>query len=166
MLVTLIIDDGDQGLEALKASTCDIAVLREHHTPLACDSKRLKPEVYEMFIPKHWSNLPWQDVLLKQRFIDFDHRDHLTLDWLSNNALHSATRDSRHYANNSDVMLTLVASGLGYALLTKEFVASSRYGAFVQTAKGAPNHIIKWAAAWYPRPHASALWKDVLKALK
>jgi LysR family transcriptional regulator (chromosome initiation inhibitor) len=166
LIFKIIVDDYGRELDSLKSAACDIAVMREQNVPLECDSKRLAQESFEMFVPKRWSRRSWKEILESERFIDFDERDTLTFEWLEHNSLASPKLRERHFANNSDVMVSLVAAGVGFALLTKEFVGCSKYANDLVPAPKAPAYAVKWAAAWYPRPYGSDSWKAIVKALK
>lgn len=162
----LIVDDYGRELDALKSAVCNVAVMREQSVPLECDSKRLAPESYEMFVPKAWAKRNWKEMAENERFVDFDERDALTFEWLEKNKIASSKMQERHFANNSDIMVSLVAAGVGFALLTREFVNCSIHAKDILVARNAPALAVRWAAAWYPRPHVTLLWKELLQALR
>lgn len=166
LLLQFQIDDRGRGIDALKSGVCDIALVRRDQVPSECDSKRLATETYRFCIPKAWEHRTFGDIVATERFIDFDAQDTLTFDWLAEHKLISPHREHRLFANNSDVIASLVAAGAGYALLTQEFVTTTHAATELVLPRMAPRLDLQWAAAWYPRAHTSPLWQAVIKALR
>ena len=159
------LSDTESNVDKLKAGLCDFALLEHHHVTREMDSKILKAERYCLYGPASWKRRLLPDIIKNESIIDFNQNDLMTFNYLDKYKLKAAAKKERHYANNTDALISMVASGLGYSVLSEEFaLAHVKEG---EIAKIAPEQFYEYkiALAWYPRTEKPEYFQAMIKSV-
>lgn len=157
--------DGENLVDKLKTGLCDFAVLAPHQVTREMDSKILKAERYYLYGPASWKRRLLPDILKNEAIIDFDAADAMTLNYLSKYRLQSSASKERHYANNTDALISMVAGGLGYSVLSEESAASGVKRGELVRLNGESFFEHKIALAWHPRPEKPNYFQAIIRSL-
>ena len=155
------LSDTPDNHEKLKIGQCDIAILEHHQVAKEMDSRVLKAERYKLYVPKAWKKRKLSEIIENETIVDFDSSDKMTFQYLEKYRMKKPSAD-RHYANNTDALMSMIEQGMGYSVLSEEF--AKKNGEIVDISPD--QHIdYKIALAWYPRPEMPEYFRAVLKAL-
>ena len=159
------LSDTENNVDKLKTGFCDFALLEHHHITREMDSKILKAERYCLYGPASWKRLLLPNILKNESIIDFDQNDLMTFNLLDKYKLKTQAHKERHYANNTDALISMIAGGLGYSVLSEEFAQS--YVKQGHIIKLAPQlfYDFKIALAWYPRNEKPDYFQSIIKSL-
>lgn len=159
------LSDSESNVDKLKTGLCDFAILEHHQVTREMDSKILKAERYYLYGPASWKRRLLADVLKNESIIDFDPNDAMTLNYLAKYRLQSAASKERHYANNTDALISMVAGGLGYSVLSEESATEGVKRGELIRLNGDSHYEYKIALAWYPRPEKPHYFQAIIKSL-
>ena len=159
------ITDLDPPINMLKMGETDFAIMPSYEIVKELDSKSLEPETYIAVGPYSWKNRGFKDILSKERFIDFNVSEKFTLEYLKKHKLENLARKDGHYINNTDALISMITAGLGYSVLSKNFVEP-----YIKSKKMvdlAPGKTVKidFALAWYPRREMPKYFKELIKLI-
>lgn len=156
------LSDTHQNQEKLKTGRCDIAVLEHHEVTKEMDSRILKPERYKLYVPKAWKRRKLSDIIEGEAIIDFDPSDRMTFNYLEKYRIKAKAQSDRHFANNTDALMSMIEQGLGYSVLSEEF--AKKNGEIFDIS---PDQFYdyKIALAWYYRPEMPDYFKTIVKAI-
>jgi DNA-binding transcriptional LysR family regulator len=157
--------DQDTRHNLLKQSGCDLAILSGEHVAPEVSTKPLKPEAYVMVGPHGWESREIQELVKTEKIIDFFPEDPFTFSYLKEYGLFEVARKSRHFVNNTELVAFMISEGLGYSVLTTEFLEPflARHELSVlNQGKIFENPV---SLAWYPRPILPDYFQDILEAL-
>lgn len=160
------LSDVDSGVNSLKRGRADIVLLPQKTVVHEFESKVLKPERYILVGPKSWQGRELADIVKNERIIDFDPNDEMTFHVLKSINLLAKARKDRHFANNTDALTSMIELGLGYSVLSAEFVAPFVEGGRIVAIGGRAFYNFEIALAWYHRRHLPPYFRDVLKAIR
>ena len=145
------LSDVDSNVDKLKTGFCDFAVLEHHQVTREMDSKILKAERYCLYGPASWKRRLLPDILKNEAIIDFNPEDRMTYHFLDKYRLKLATQKERHFANNTDALVSMIIGGLGYSVLTEEYAKPLLKSGELIKLGGDYFYDFKIALAWYPR---------------
>lgn len=157
-------DKGDSQ-EKLKTGQCDLAILEHHEVTKEMDSRILRAERYKLYVPKIWKKRKLQDIVENEAIIDFDPTDRMTFQYLEKYRLKNKAQPNRHYANNTDALLSMIELGAGYSVLSEDFAKEAiKKGEIVDIS---PDQYFdyKIALAWYYRPEMPDYFKAIIKSI-
>lgn len=156
------LSDNADNQEKLKNGHCDLAVLEHHQVTKEMDSRILKAERYKVYVPKAWKKRKLSDITENEAIIDFDAADRMTFQYLEKYRLKNKIQTDRHFANNTDALMSMIEQGLGYSVLSEEF--AKKNGEIYDIS---PDQFFdyKLALAWYYRPEMPEYFKAIVKAL-
>lgn len=156
------LSDNSDNQEKLKNGHCDLAVLEHHQVTKEMDSRILKAERYKLYVPKPWKKRKLSEITNNEAIIDFDSADRMTFQYLEKYRLKNKIQSDRHYANNTDALMSMIEQGLGYSVLSEEFAKKN-----VEIYDISPDQFFdyKLALAWYYRPEMPEYFKAIVKAL-
>lgn len=156
------LSDNADNQEKLKNGHCDLAVLEHHQVTKEMDSRILKAERYKVYVPKSWKKRKLSDITENEAIIDFDAADRMTFQYLEKYRLKNKIQTDRHFANNTDALMSMIEQGLGYSVLSEEF--AKKNGEIYDIS---PDQFFdyKLALAWYYRPEMPEYFKAIVKAL-
>ena len=160
------LSDVENNVDKLKTGSCDFAVLEHHLITREMDSKIIKAERYCLYGPASWKRRLLSDILKAETIVDFSAADQMTFNYLDKYKLKNSIKKERHFANNTDALISMVAGGLGYSVLTEECAQP-----FVKQgllAKLGPEQFFehKLALAWYPRAEKPDYFRAMIAAVK
>ena len=121
LLLHFNVNDIEDRHQALKAATVDFAIISQEQRALEMQFKALLPERYVLVASSQWKGRRVKDIIAQERIIDFDESDQVTLDYLRHYKLLDNVQPARYFVNRTDNLAYLVAQGLGYTTLAKEF---------------------------------------------
>ena len=159
------LSDTESNVDKLKTGFCDFAVLEHHQVTREMDSKILKAERYYLYGPASWKRRLLVDILKHEAIIDFDPTDAMTLNYLSKHRLQSSALKERHYANNTDALISMIVGGLGYSVLSEESAAEGVKRGELTRLNGDAHYEYKIALAWYPRHEKPNYFQAIIKSL-
>jgi DNA-binding transcriptional LysR family regulator len=160
------LSDVESGIRALKLGQADFVVLEPEQVADEFTSKKLQAERYILVGPANWKNRPLADILTKERIIDFAPTDQMTFRLLAAHGLRDMVRNDRHFVNNTDALAALVADGLGYSVLTREFAENLIANGALSPIGGRRYLDFPIALAWYPRKHLPDSFRAIISACK
>lgn len=157
---------GAEATELLRVGQVQLAVLEHPEVAAEMDSRVLRPENYVLVAPGSWKRRPLAEVIRKERIIDYDPSDRLTLNYLKEFGLAKDANPHRHFVDSSEGVVKMLLHGLGYSAVTEEtarsFIESGELCVLNQGRKVAR----QLAIAWYPRPHSPPYWKALIQAIR
>lgn len=160
------LSDIESNADKLKTGFCDLAILEHHQVSREMDSKILKAERYCLYGPASWKRRLLPDLLKSESIIDFNQADLMTFNLLEKYKLKNLTGKERHFANNTDALVSMVIGGLGYSALAEDYAAPFvKHGELVKlNSEYFFDH--KVAIAWYPRHEMPEYFQAIISALK
>jgi len=159
------LSDTDSNVDKLKTGHCDFALLEHHHVTREMDSKILKAERYCLYGPASWKRRLLPEILKTETIIDFDQSDNMTFNYLDKYRLKTHAGKERHFANNTDALISMVAAGLGYSVISEEFAHDFVKSGEIIKLGGDQFYDYKIALAWYPRSEKPGYFDAIIKAL-
>ena len=161
--MTFKVDDFNESLEAIKKGKVDLGVMPHQFVVNEFDSKVLKPETYVLVVCNDWKDRPIDEILRSETMIDFDERDTLTFDLLEKHGFQVPSKE-RHFVNNTDGLASMIAAGVGYSVLSLEYIKiclpTSQLCVHSDLEMELP-----MALAWYPRSFMSASFQEIVKTI-
>jgi LysR family transcriptional regulator (chromosome initiation inhibitor) len=159
------INDAGNRVQSLRASECQLAILRREDTPDEMEFKILQSEYYVIVCSSKWKKRSLKEILRTEKIIDYDPSDQLTFDYLRHFNLLDAANLTRCFVNRTDSLAMMIASGYGYGVLTREFsqpyIAKNQLIALNQKQ----TYEQKIVLAWYHRPQLPKYFADILAAI-
>jgi LysR family transcriptional regulator (chromosome initiation inhibitor) len=159
------LSDTESNVEKLKTGFCDFAVLEHHHVTREMDSKIIKAERYCLYGSASWKRRLLPDIIKNEPIIDFNQDDNMTFNYLDKYKLKNLANKERHFANNTDALISMIASGLGYSVLADEFAQQYVKRGDLIKLGGEQFLDFKIALAWYPRPEKPEYFQAIIKNL-
>lgn len=159
------LSDTESNSDKLKTGFCDLAILEHHDVTKEMDSKILKAERYKLYVATSWKRRTFIDIITSESIIDFNSKDMMTFNYLDKYKLKSKASKERHFANNTDALTSMIASGLGYSVLSEEYAASHIKKGELFDVFPSQFFDFKIALAWYHRPHMPAYFKLITKTI-
>jgi LysR family transcriptional regulator (chromosome initiation inhibitor) len=159
------IDDLENRYHKLKMGQVDFAIINKENTALEMQTKTLKTEQYVLVCTSAWKHRKLQDILSTERIIDFDAHDSMTLNYLRKYSLFDKARLDRHFVNRTDSLAMMIAQGLGYSILTKEFAEAYIKDKTLIALNGGKTYENAYLLAWYNRPEPPAYFTAILNSL-
>lgn len=149
----------------LREGETQLAIIQPEHVAAEMESKSLKPEQYVLVCSTQWRHRKLIDILHNEPIVDYAPDDQMTFNYLKHYQLMNHCNAERHFVNRTESLALMIASGLGYGLLTKEF--SQPYlneGKLIilNDNKIYENHL---CLAWYPRPQFPAYLFALIEAI-
>jgi len=163
---TFEIDDSiEAALSKLRAAQVQLIVIPSDDVSKELDRKILKPESYALYVPRAWKKRSIEDIVGQENIIDFNERDHFTLDYLRFFTGLEPRRSERHFSNNTDALATMISKGLGYSVLAEDFATSVANSLEIEQLNLGQDFSIEFSLAWYPRPEMSAYFRALIEAV-
>jgi len=162
---TYKITDDESPVRYLKSGECQFVVMSPLDVVNEFDSKMLEPEIYTMVGPYSWRNRDIKDVLKKEKLIDFDYGEKVTLDLLRKYGLAYLAKKEGHYVNNTDALASLLINGHGYSVLSKKFIEPYIKNKELAELMPDKHSKIEFALAWYPRHEMPKYFQSLIKLI-
>jgi LysR family transcriptional regulator, chromosome initiation inhibitor len=165
LLFSFDINDNEERHKSLHKGLCDFAVLQPEHLAKEMAYKKLAPEKYVLVSTSRWKSRKLRDILSKERMVDFNTQDQMTLNYLKHHDLYEGLNPERHFVNRTDSLAIMIAEGLGYGVLTTEFAkVYVENGSLIILNQGKvyENPLV---LAWFPRPEPSLYFSAIVKQI-
>jgi LysR family transcriptional regulator, chromosome initiation inhibitor len=159
------LSDTESNSDKLKTGFCDLAILEHHDVTKEMDSKILKAERYKLYVATSWKRRTFTDIITNESIIDFNSKDMMTLNYFEKYKLKSKVKKQRHYANNTDALTSMIASGMGYSVLSEEYAAPHIKKGELFDISPSQFFDFKIALAWYHRPHMPEYFRHITKSI-
>lgn len=159
------LSDIENNVDKLKTGFCAFAILEHHHVTREMDSKIIKAERYCLYGPASWKRRLLSDIIKTEPIIDFDPADLLTFHFLDKYKLKNLARKERHFANNTDALVSMVAGGLGYSVLAEDYASPFVKRGEIVKLDADYFYDFKIALAWYPRHEKPEYFQAIIKSI-
>ncbi len=155
--------DNISAISRLQSGYSQIVIVKPEEVMLEMDSKILKSERYIMVGPEIWKNRKISDILQNESIIDLDQNDKMTLDFLKKyNLKHNP---KRYFVNNTDAILSLIESTLGFSVLSEEFALDALNSNQIVNLCPGKYLDVKTALAFYPRIFMPEYLKQIIHCI-
>ncbi len=166
LLLHYDINDHETRQHTLRSGRCDFAILSQQDVAKEMRSKLLVPEQYVLVGAASWKGRKIKEIVKSERIVDYNPNDQATFNYLKYYNLFTEAQHSRHYANRTDSLATMVTDGLGYTTLAKEFAQPYlKRGEMIILNQGKV-HKVQSALTWYDRPEPPAYFAAMIAAIK
>lgn len=165
LLLNFDISDTRDVLKSLRSGRCQFAILPEEALTREVKYKPLQAEVYVLVSCPQWKNRRLNEIIKQERIIDFNPSDMMTYQYLKNFHLYEHANHDRHYANRIESIALMIANGMGYGVLTREFIQPYlTSGQLVILNQDKELNYLQ-VMAWYERPEPPAYFKAIIDAI-
>ncbi len=166
LLLHYIADDVEQRQLSLRSGQCDFAIIQQDDVTNEMDSKELRPEEYVLVCSPKWQERTLEEIISTERIIDYDPSDTLTFNYLREYNLWKLAQHERHFVNRTEALALLIAQGVGYGVLTREFAEDylERDQLMILNQAQTYKHIP--VLAWYPRHEPAKYFSDIIKVIQ
>jgi DNA-binding transcriptional LysR family regulator len=166
LLLAFNIQDQRLAAQSLREGSALFAVLAPEQVAREMDSKLLKPEEYVLIGPSTWKRRKIQDIVARERIVDFNAEDDTTHRYLRKFRLLDHARPDRHFVNSNESLIQMLEHGLAYAVFTREFARPHLEAGRISLLNGGAALESRPAIAWYPRPEMPHYMKEIIAAIK
>lgn len=165
LLLHFDINDIENRHLALKADSCQFAIVQPEHIAPEMKHKTLKPEEYVLVCSKSWENRALKEIVQHERIIDFNPNDHITFNYLKQFKLFTYARHDRHFVNKTESLALMIIDGFGYGALTKEFAEpylKTKQLSLLNDGQAYENPL---SLIWFERPEPTKYFKALIDAI-
>lgn len=153
-------------IRLLKRGVADFAIVTPSEVKNEMDSKMIAPNEMILVASNLWAGRSLSEILETERLISYHPEDNLGLDYLKQFDLLDAIGRPRIFANDNEMVLSLVNLGMGYTLLPKELVLPLIQQKSLIALNDGKTMNIRFALTWYPRSQMPAYFKDLIASIK
>lgn len=165
LFIQFIVNDLENQHQALRSGECDFAIIQEEQLADEMHYKKLKPEEYVLVCGAQWKNRELHDIIQHESIIDFDPTDQMTFQYLKQYKLFDRAKHHRHFVNRTEGLALMIAEGIGYGTLAKEFAQPYiQNKQLVLLNEGATFNLSPFLV-WYERHAAPSYFSAVIKAI-
>lgn len=165
LLIHFNVNDIDNRHQALKAGSVDFAILSKDNMAQEMCCKPLLPERYVLVASARWKGRKLKDIIKQERIIDYDETDQVTLDYLRQHQLVGDVKSGRYFVNRTENLAYLVAQGIGYTTLAKEFAQQYVASGELIVLNQGRSIEVEQVLAWYDRPEPANYFASIINAL-
>ena len=166
LLMHFAINDNENRHQELRAGHCDFAILRVQDAAKEMTHKKLAAEEYILVGPTNWKGRKTKEIIQSERIIDFNPADQITFDYLKYYDLFDHAQHGRHLVNRTESLAMIVAEGLGYTTLPKEFAKPFLNDDKLIVLNAGKTLQVESVLAWYDRPEPPAYFSAIVNAIK
>ena len=153
-------------IRLLKRGLADFAIVTLPEVQNEMDSKIIAPNEMILVASAAWKDRTLIDILENERLISYHADDPLGLDYLKKFGMLEALRRPRLFANDNEMVLSLVSLGMGFALMPKEMAEPLIAQNSLTALNDGKTMSIRFALCWYPRSEMPIYLKELIKAIK
>ena len=152
-------------VDLIRRGEADLAIVPKEQAPNEMDSKVIKPDRFLLVASPKWKGRRLQEILEKERIIDFYESDNTTKNYLKQFGL-SGQLKNRLFINENQALIRFFSLGIGFGTLA-ETVAQPflENGQLIALNKGQtmddPLCLI-----WYPRTQKPDYFRDIISSIK
>lgn len=165
LLIHFDVNDTEKRHQTLRSGQCDFAIIHEEQLAAEMEFKRLEPEQYLLVCSYKWRERKLRDIIQNERIIDFDPEDQCTFSYLKQHNLFDIAQHSRHFVNRTENLALLVAEGIGYTTLAKEFAQPYIKNKKLFILNKGKTYDMAPFLAWYDRPEPPKYFSAIVKAI-
>jgi LysR family transcriptional regulator (chromosome initiation inhibitor) len=162
LLLEFDVNDLNQNHSKLKSAETDFAIIDAEQLSAEMQYKLLQPEQYVLVASAKWKNKSLNSILKNERIIDYNSSDQITFAYLKKFDLFSLAKHHRHFVNRTDDLAILVAAGIGYTTLTKEFAKPYVENGELIILNTRKTYDITPVLAWYERPYEQKYFAAII----
>lgn len=166
LLIHFDVNDTDNRHQLLRSAQVDFAIIHEQHLADEMANKKLAAEQYVLVCSAKWKGRKLKEIIKNERIIDFDRSDQVTFNYLKQYDLFDEVRHNRYFVNRTDNLATLVAAGIGYTTLAKEFAQPYIDNQELITLNKGMAYNINPLLVWYARHESPAYFSAIIKAIR
>jgi LysR family transcriptional regulator (chromosome initiation inhibitor) len=166
LLMHFDVDDIEERHEKLRAGLADLVILREDDLRPEMEYKQLLPEEYVLVCSPKWKGRRLKEIIENERIIDFDQTDRVTFDYLKQYDLLDLSQPSRYFVNRTENLALMVAAGIGYTTLAKEFAKPYIDAHELIMLNHGRTLNISLVLAWFDRPEPPKYFSAVIKSIE
>jgi DNA-binding transcriptional LysR family regulator len=166
LLIRFDVDDANTHPQALRAAQVDFAIIQALQVTDEMAHKKLLPEHYVLVCSTEWKNRKLTDIIKNERIIDFDPSDQVTHNYLKQYNLLDIAKHSRYFVNRTDNLAMLVAQGIGYSTLAKEFAEPYIKNKQLMILNKGHAYDMQPVLAWHARHEPPAYFSAIIDAIK
>ncbi len=166
LLIHFHVEDREHRHQALRAAQADLIILREEHLMPEMTCKKLVAEEYVLVASSAWKDRTLTNIIKNERIIDFDETDQITFDYLKQYDLFSLAQHSRYFVNRTEDLAYMVAQGMGYTTLAKEFVLPYVQSKELIILNKGKTYDLLPILAWFDRPEPPEYFSALIKAIQ
>ena len=166
LYLRLMICDAPDRLNLVRSGQTSLAIVSPNQVPNEMDSKKLKPDRYILVASTKWSHRSLDDLLEKERVIDFDEKDTTTLQYLQKFDLLAKMKKPRLYINNNEAIIKFFCHGVGFGTLTQEVAQPYLDRGDLQALHKEGVLEDPLALVWYPRPEMPPYFRAIVAAIR
>lgn len=166
LLMHFDVNDLENRILTLKSGDCQFAVIRQEDILPEMAYKILRPEKYVLVCTSDWKNRKLNDIVSKERFIDYDPEDQMTFNYLKHFGLFELASHERYFVNRTDSLATMLIDGIGYGVLATEFsrqYVENKQLIILNKQQYYENQVV---LAWYPRPESPVYFTQIIEAIR
>lgn len=157
-------DDHSNIIDLIRRGEADLGVVNSSSIPNEMDSKKLKPDRYLLVASAKWKGRSLQDILEKERIIDFYESDRTTRNYLSQFDL--AHRRERLYVNENEALIRFFAAGVGFGTLTESVARPYLENGTLIALNRSQAMEDPLALVWYPRPNKMEYFEKLIRSIR
>ncbi len=165
LLMRFDVDNSDNLDEKLRAGETDLVILKEDYLRAEMQHKKLVAEEYVLVCSAKWKGRALKNIIKNERIIDFDHADKMTFDYLKEYHFFNDAKHSRYFMNHTENLAAMVAEGIGYSALPKEFTKLFINDQKLMILNHGKTLDIPLVLAWFDRPEPPRYFSAVIKAI-
>lgn len=165
LLIHFDVDDTDSHHHKLRAAKADFAIISNDQLTAEMQCQQLAHEAYILVASSQWRARKLEDIIQNERIVDFDPTDQATFNYLKHYNLFDLAQHSRYFVNRTDNLAMLVAEGMAYTTLAKEFAMPYVQSEQLAMLNQGQSYNVAPILAWFDRPEPPAYFKAVLEAL-
>ena len=157
--------DLESNVDKVKNGISDFALLQPHEVTREMEIKLIKAERYCLFGPASWKRRLLSEILKSETIVDFEANDLMTFQFLDKYKLKSEGAKVRHFANNTDALLSIVQNGLAYTVLPQELAQPAVQRK--ELINLAQDYFLekKISLIWYPRAQKPDYFQAIINAI-
>lgn len=165
LLLHFDITDSENRARHLRNGQCQLAIIQPENLAKEMENKQLKPEEYILLCSPKWKGRPLKKILQQEYIIDYNPDDTMTFQYLKHFDLYDLAQHQRHFVNRTESLANLIAAGLGYGLLTKEFSKPYIKNKQLMVLNAGKSFKHDMCLAWYSRPNPPAYFSALIKTI-
>jgi DNA-binding transcriptional LysR family regulator len=150
---------------ALKSGECDLAILLPEHITPEMSSKKINPDEYIIVGHKSWKTRSVDEMVSSERIIDYDPTDNMTFNYLKAFGLFENCHKDRHFVNNPEALVALIANEVGYSVVTREFYDLCKKDYEISVLNNEEMIINPIYLCWYQRNQMPDYFSDIIQAI-
>ena len=166
LFVEFDIDDIEKREQKLKQGTSQLAIVLQQSLRPEMQHKKLEPEEYILVCTSAWKKRTLDDILTHEHIVDFDPSDQGTFNYLKHYDLNQDIKNQRYYANRIEALAFMVANGIGYSVLTKDFAKPWLENGKLMTLNNDQTYRNQYYLSYYERKEMPPYLRELINVIQ